>query len=223
MEGDGDGFYQQPRVELRPRPDFNRQHFGDGRAYSIGMSPASVRAAAANGTGLMAFTGRSAEEHAEQVEIHREAFREYHGKEAPPPVFAMFMYCDPHEGRVVENVEYTKRFGIASLVHYENANVERWERTPGYESYIEGAREINEIGLDAAGQAFADSQLSGTPEQVLEKLGHWHDVVGEFELMICASHGGMPMDTARKSYETFTSEVLPALQADRYSVKAETR
>src|SRR5215211_605663 len=67
IEGEGP-FYPQPRIDLRPKPS---RSFHD-RTYSVAMSPDSVDAAAALGTGMMTFLQMPVEQHMAAIETYRE-------------------------------------------------------------------------------------------------------------------------------------------------------
>lgn len=212
MTGDGP-FYNQPRVDLRPRPNLDRPSFRE-RSYSVAMSPGSVAACAELGTGLMTFKARPMESHKEFVDIHQATFREKHGREAPNAVFAEFVCV--HEDREVAKERanvYTRNYGLSVLDHYQTGKLELWSKTTGYESYGVRAAAIQEQGIEATAQEYVDSQLSGTPDDIVEAIKEQREIVGDFDLLTVFSFGGMPFDIVQENYDLFTKDVLPRLQA----------
>lgn len=202
-------YYEQPRVDIHPLPlsTFN------GRAYGVGMSPDSAEAAAKLKLGLMAFVQGDVEKvHLPTVNLYRDTYRRLHGEEPPPPVFADFTYChaDPIKAADVAG-EYTANYFRSVVTHYELAG-EHLSGIKGYESHGQNAKLIREAGLEATCRGFVDGQISGTPDQILEKIGKRRELLGDFDLLFVPYHGGMPYDLAKASFQLISDEVLPALR-----------
>ena len=207
MEGDGP-YYRQPRVELRPKPSRSFT----GRVYSVAMSPDSVDAAAGLGVGMMTFMQFPVEQHLPGVETYRAGYRAAHRAEPPAPILAEFVYCHPDADEAEKTARhYIGRYFHSLVKHYEFAGTHFGE-TKGYQAYDEGARMIREAGLDNAAQAFVDGQPWGTPEQIIAKLAHQKEVMGELDLNLMYSYGGLPFDKVEESFTLFSKEVLPALR-----------
>lgn len=99
VEGDGK-FYAQKRVPVHPAPLATFQ----GRTTCVAMSPDSAVAAGKLGVAMMAFIqGPIDTMHLPMIEQYRQAFRETHGGEAPPPLMIDLTYChrDSEEARRV--------------------------------------------------------------------------------------------------------------------------
>jgi alkanesulfonate monooxygenase SsuD/methylene tetrahydromethanopterin reductase-like flavin-dependent oxidoreductase (luciferase family) len=211
MEGPGP-MYPQARVDLRPRPNESRP-FRD-RAYSVGQSPASIEAIAELGTGLLTFKQLPDSEHAEQVELHRDIFRRNHGREAPAPIFAEFACVHEDPDTVGEWARtYLNNYGLSAMDHYGFGDVQRWSSTRGYEHYAAGAAVIADAGAQAGATAYVEAQPYGSPEEVIEKIAKQREVLGDFELLMVFSYGGMPLELVDENYRLFNEKVLPALQA----------
>jgi alkanesulfonate monooxygenase SsuD/methylene tetrahydromethanopterin reductase-like flavin-dependent oxidoreductase (luciferase family) len=206
MENDGP-FYPQPRVELRPRPS---RSFKD-RTYSVAISPDSVEAGAELGVGTMTFLQRSIEEHLPALDHYRDRFREIHGAEPRPPIFAEFLYCHSNADEAEDVARrHLAQYFLSIVKHYEFAGT-HFADTKGYQSYDEGARMIREAGLEAAAAAYADAQPWGTPDQIIEKLTAQKEVVGDLDINVVFSYAGLPFDQVEESFTLFSKEVLPAL------------
>ena len=80
IEGNGT-YYQQPRTEIRPRP----QHSFDGRIYAVAASDESVLSAAQLGAHIIMFADRPWEMRMPGIERGRALHREFHGTEPPSP------------------------------------------------------------------------------------------------------------------------------------------
>lgn len=206
IEGDGP-FYPQPRVELRPKPS---RSFAD-RMYSVAMSPDSVDAAAALGTGMMTFLQMPLDQHLTAVETYREQFGAAHGGTPKPVIFSEFLYChaDAREAETVAR-QYLSQYFLSVVKHYEFSGTHFGE-TKGYQAYDAGARMIREAGLEAAANAYAEVQPWGTPDQIVAKLQAQREMIGDLDVNVVFSYAGMPFDKVEESYKLFSKEVLPAL------------
>lgn len=207
IEGEGP-FYPQPRAEIRPRPV---RTFRD-RIHGVAMSPESAPIVGELGAAFMTFVQKPMEDHLPGIEAHRESFRRTHGREAPPPTLAQMVYC--HEDAAVAEEtarRYIANYFLSVVKHYDFTD-EHFGRTQGYESYDEMAAAIREAGLEAAAQGYVDTQLWGTPDQILEKLRGYREVVGAFDTELVPTHGGIPIELAEQSLRLFSREVLPELK-----------
>ncbi|OMQ16821.1 hypothetical protein A7K94_0200110 [Modestobacter sp. VKM Ac-2676] len=204
MEGDGP-YYPQPRAELRPRA---RSSFLD-RRYVVAGSPDSVVMAAKLRAAMMAFIVRPVPDLMETFTRYRELYQEFHGATPPPIALSVNMYCheDPEVARE-RHFQYVNRFFMANVEHYEMAG-EHFDGLKGHERYAAGAARFREIGLEKAANDYAATALWGTPEQILRQIEGIHDILGDFELSLSPSFGGMPHDQAQASLELFAREVLP--------------
>ena len=130
--------------------------------------------------------------------------------EAPPISDNVNMYC--HEDAEISKERaqrYVGTFFASNVRHYEMAG-DHFAQIEGYQRYAETARMIQEAGLEAAAAGYAACALSGTPDQILAQLTEIGDVLGDFQLIVLPSFGGMPYDQAEQSLELFAKEVMPA-------------
>jgi alkanesulfonate monooxygenase SsuD/methylene tetrahydromethanopterin reductase-like flavin-dependent oxidoreductase (luciferase family) len=204
IEGSGP-FYPQPRAELRPRP---RGSF-IGRRYCVAGSPESVVMTAKLRAGLMSFIVRPVPDLMPTFTQYRELYEAEH-HEAPLPIsLAVNMYCHEDEELARErHYKYVNRFFMSNIEHYEMAG-EHFEGIKGHERYAANAEYFREIGLEKAANDYAATALWGTPASILGQIEAIRDILGDFDLSLAASHGGMPHEQAAASLELFAREVLP--------------
>jgi alkanesulfonate monooxygenase SsuD/methylene tetrahydromethanopterin reductase-like flavin-dependent oxidoreductase (luciferase family) len=88
IEGDGK-FYKQPRIEIRPRP----QYSFDGRIYAVASSEDSVLSAAKLGAHMVMFADRPWEMRLPVIERGRELHRQFHGTQPPHVMLTEFCVC----------------------------------------------------------------------------------------------------------------------------------
>jgi alkanesulfonate monooxygenase SsuD/methylene tetrahydromethanopterin reductase-like flavin-dependent oxidoreductase (luciferase family) len=205
IEGDG-AYYPQPRTRLRPGP---RGSFR-GRLYCVAGSPDSVTSCVSLGASLMTIVVRPVQDLMPTFDSYRDQYREVHSAEPPPISLNVNMYC--HEDAAVAADRARRHIGAffaSNVRHYEMASG-HFAQTAGYERYAEQAEALREAGLEKAAEGFAAAALWGTPEQIVGKLGAIRDVLGNFELIVLPSFGGMPYEQAERSLELFAKEVMPA-------------
>ena len=75
------------------------------------------------------------------------------------------------------------------------------------------AAALRDSGLADAANAFVDINTFGTPQQILEKMETRKRQLGDFDLTVQVSYGGLTGEQAEKSIRLFAKEVLPELQS----------
>lgn len=208
IEGEGP-FYPQPRTEIRPRP---LRGIRD-RLYCVGMSPDSVEQAALLGGRLMTFTQQLWEQYAQgPLASYRSAFRRHHGGAEPPaPLTGDLMYCHPDPAVAEERgLEAMTNYFLTIVRHYELMS-DHFREVGGYDSYATASQLFRQVGLEPAARAYCSVNSYGTPEQILEKLRRRRALIGDFELNLIASYGGLSPAEAEASIRLFAEEVLPEL------------
>lgn len=208
MEGNGK-FYQQPRIEIRPRPKYSF----DGRIYAVASSEDSVEAAARLGAHMVMFSDRPWPMRLPAIQRNRELHRKFHGREAPTMLIADFCVCWPK----LDEAEELARKHMGSFVHsnFEHYELlgEHFNTVKGYDAYAQKAAIAKAAGMDGAIAGFMKAAVWGPPDRVLRELEARRSVIGEFELDVAFRFGGIPYDTAEKSLRLFAKEVLPVLQS----------
>jgi alkanesulfonate monooxygenase SsuD/methylene tetrahydromethanopterin reductase-like flavin-dependent oxidoreductase (luciferase family) len=209
IEGSGP-FYPQPRTEIRPRP---LRGVGD-RLYCVGMSPDSVEQAALLGGRLMTFTQQLWEQYATgPLETYRESYRRHHGTPPPPPLTGDLVYCH-RDAAVAEakGLEYMTNYFLTIARHYELMG-DHFKDVKGYDSYASSSELFKQVGLEPAARGYCAVNTYGTPDQIVEKLRARRALIGDFELNMIASYGGMSQVEAEASVRLFAEAVLPELHA----------
>jgi alkanesulfonate monooxygenase SsuD/methylene tetrahydromethanopterin reductase-like flavin-dependent oxidoreductase (luciferase family) len=140
---------------------------------------------------------------------YREQYLAAHGTKPPPVSLNVNMYCHEDSGIAADRARrHIAAFFASNVRHYEMAG-EHFARTAGYERYAELAEGLRAAGLEKASAAYAASALWGTPGQIAEQIAAIADVLGDFELIVLPSFGGMPYQQAERSLELFAKEVMP--------------
>jgi len=210
VEGRGP-HYKQVRTEVRPRPYAS---FKD-RLYAVGMSSDSVPVVARLGAKMMSFAQKPWADMAPHFERYRTLFEEHHHRPAPAPVCVDFLACDESAELAEANARrHMANYYLTVMEHYEMAS-DHFKSMKGYGDYATNAAALRDAGLAAAADAFVDINTWGTPRQILEKMEQRRRQIGEFDLTVQVSYGGLSGAQAEKSIRLFASEVLPELQSWR--------
>jgi alkanesulfonate monooxygenase SsuD/methylene tetrahydromethanopterin reductase-like flavin-dependent oxidoreductase (luciferase family) len=202
-------FVKQPRVDIRPEPS---QSFR-GRTYAAAVSPESARIMAELGVGVLIIPQKPWSEVAKELEAYRAIYREVNGAEAPPPITAGWVFCDPDPERArVEARRWIGGYFESVLAHYQFAG-DHLARTRGYEYYGGFAEKLATYGAERVIDFFSDLQVWGTPEQCHEKILDIRRRVGHDHFVGVFSYAGMPREEAERNLRLFAREVAPALRA----------
>ncbi len=206
MEGDGK-YYKQPRIEIRPRP----QYSFDGRIYAVASSEDSVLSAARLGAHMVMFSDRPWPMRLPAIERYRELFQRFHGVQAPSLMITDFCLCGPSVSEAEEHARrYMGKFVESNFHHYELLG-DHFAQVKGYDAYAQKAEIAKKGGLDGATEGFMKAATWGTPDRILRELEARREVVGDFELNVAWRFGGMPYEIAERSLRLFAQEVLPVL------------
>ncbi len=208
IEGNGP-HYPQKRAELRPRPYAS---FKD-RFYAVGMSSDSVPVVARLGAKMMSFAQKPWAEMAPHFNSYRELYEQHHNTRPPSPVCVDFLSCDESAEVAEANArEYMSNYYITVMEHYEMAS-DHFRQMKGYGDYADNAELLRESGMSDAANAFVDINTFGTPQQILEKMETRREQIGDFDLTVQVSYGGLTGEQAEKSIRLFADKVLPELQS----------
>jgi alkanesulfonate monooxygenase SsuD/methylene tetrahydromethanopterin reductase-like flavin-dependent oxidoreductase (luciferase family) len=113
IEGDGK-FYKQPRIEIRPRP----QYSFNGRIYAVASSEDSIDSAAKLGAHIVMFADRPWEMRLPNIERGRELHRKYHGTEPPQVMLTEFCVCGTNLAEAEEEARrYQGKFVESNFYH----------------------------------------------------------------------------------------------------------
>lgn len=208
VEGNG-RYYKQKRTEVRPRPYAS---FKD-RFYAVGMSSDSVPVVARLGAKMMSFAQKPWADMAPHFDRYRTLYENHHHKAPPSPVCVDFLSCDESAEVAEANARrYMANYYITVMQHYDMAG-EHFRNMKGYGDYADNAAVLRETGMADAANAFVDINTFGTPRQILEKMEARRRQIGDFDLTVQVSYGGLTGEQAEKSIRLFAQEVLPELQS----------
>ena len=208
--------FKQVRTEVRPRP---YKSF-EGRFYSVAMSSDSVPVVARLGAQMMSFAQKPWEEMVDHFQSYRDLFMQHHNKPAPPPVCVDFLACNESAEKAEALArEHMANYYVTVMDHYDMAG-DHFRNMKGYGDYADNAIILQETGLEDAANNFVDINTWGTPQQILEKLEARGKFLGDFDLTIQVSYGGMSPENAEKSMRLFAKEVLPEIQSWKRQAEA---
>jgi alkanesulfonate monooxygenase SsuD/methylene tetrahydromethanopterin reductase-like flavin-dependent oxidoreductase (luciferase family) len=207
LEADGE-LYQQPRVELRPRPYASFR----GRTFASAVSPESMEIMANMGVGLMVIAQKPWPTAIEELKKYRERFFELNGTEAPKPVLVIVTGVAEKQEQIDRIREvYLRRWARSTVEHYEFDNI-GFADIEGYEYYAGLAKNIQKHGMERFNGFLADLQVWGSPAQVTEKLLEYAEMTDAGGLVVPLCFGGMPAEEAKDCFDLFSAEVLPGLK-----------
>ena len=202
IEGDGQ-FYKQPRVEIRPRPEYAF----DGRIYAVASSEDSVISAVKLGAHMVMFADRPWEMRLPVIEHGRKLHREMH------LMLTEFCVCGENLAETEEEArKYQGKFVESNFVHYEFLG-EHFKTVKGYDAYQQKAEIARKMGMDGAVAGFMQAASWGTPDKILRGLETRRKLLGHFELNVAFRFGGTPMEVSERGIKLFAKEVLPVLKS----------
>ena len=208
MEGNGP-FYNQPRIEIRPRP----KHSFDGRIYAVASSEDSVESASRLGGHMVMFSDRPWHMRLPAIQRNRDLHMKYHGKPAPHMMITDFCVCGPNLAETeVHAKQYMGKFVESNFHHYEFLG-QHFQTVKGYDAYAQKAEIARKGGHEGAVAGFMEAAMWGTPDRILRELESRRAVIGEFELNAAFRFGGVPYDIAERGLKLFAKEVLPVLKS----------
>ncbi len=208
IEGDGP-YYNQPRTEIRPRP----QHSFDGRIYAVASSEESVLSAAKLGAHVIMFADRPWDMRMPGIERGRAMHREFHGTEPPDVMLTEFVVCGTDLTMCEEEArKYQGKFVESNFYHYEFLG-DHFQSVKGYDSYQQKAEIARSSGMEGAVDGFMKAASWGTPDKILRGLEERKELLGSFELNVSFRFGGTPYDVAERGLKLFAKEVLPVLKS----------
>jgi len=217
MEGLETGFveadtkwFKQPRIEVRPRPE---RSFKD-RTTMVTMSPSSVEVAARYGLRSLRFSrGRWDAQALDEINMYRETFKQCHGREAPPFYICDFVICFDDKQKIVDHTdEYFKRLFTSVANHYEFGG-EHFKSLPSYSTYVQlGEMAAAAGGPDKAYKDYIGANLVGTPEELWELHLARREMVGDYDMVVNFSFGGMPYEDVYDQAKRFADRILPRLK-----------
>jgi alkanesulfonate monooxygenase SsuD/methylene tetrahydromethanopterin reductase-like flavin-dependent oxidoreductase (luciferase family) len=200
--------YKQPPTAIRPAPFKSFR----GRTYAAAVSPESARIMARLGVGLLIVPQKPWREVAKELAEYRQLYLEINGVESPKPITAGWTFVDESADRAREMaMRYIGGYYRTVLDHYQ-FGADHMKRTKGYEYYVKMNEKLHVYGDEKAIEFFADLQVYGTPDQVLEKIGAIHQQTGNKAYVGVFSYAAMPHEEASRNIDLFVRKVMPELK-----------
>jgi len=207
MEGNGK-YYKQPRIEIRPRPEYDI----DGRVYAVASSDDSVLSAAKINAAMVMFADRPWPQRIPSINRHRELVRQMHGVEARPPLLADFCVCTPSMDGVAEMArKYMGKFVESNFEHYELMGA-HFASVKGYDAYAKKVETAKMVGIEGIIDGFMQASVWGTPDKILRTFEERRAMVGDFEFCTSFRIGGIPYELAEAGLRLYAKEVLPVIK-----------
>ena len=207
IEGHGKHF-PQPRAFIRPKPARSFK----GRVTQVAMSPDSALEAATHAAQMMIFTQKPIEEHNKDFEPYRQRFQQLHHRAAPSPLMAGITVCHEDPARAEELArKHVAGYLVTVMDHYQLMG-DHFKKAKGYETYGAAVDLMRDIGLEAVSDAYMAAQACGTPKQIIEKLAHWRDVVGDFDVLFGFRAAGIAFADAENSQRLVAEKVIPVVR-----------
>ena len=208
MEHDGQ-FVQQPRRDIRPRPE----HSFKGRVYAAAVSPESMPIMAKLGIGLLVIPQKPWHIVEQDFVVYNDIYEKENNEPAPPPLSGGSCIVDESADRAEEMAHrYISAYYASIMKHYEFGD-DPHAGVKGYEFYTNITKYINKHGSDSATTDFVNLMPFGTPEQVLEKFEVIKNTINAAGFMPGFSFGGMPYTDVENSVRLFAEKVLPEMKS----------
>ena len=205
---EGGATFNQPRVELRPRP---LRSF-EGRKFCGSFSDSSLRVAAELGFGRMILMLPQRGTDLPPDDYDR-VWKEVHGaaSEPPHPIVSGQYFVDESADRALElGARYTANTMRAAVDNYEMTNPDI-ARIPGYEGYAK--RTVPADKVDDYVEQFGKTVIAGTPRMILERMEELKRLYDPQAFLPHVYFGGMPQEEALRSMRMFAGTVLPEVHS----------
>ncbi len=207
IEGNGK-YYPQPRTPIRPGP---LQSFV-GRRYMVAMSPDTVPVCAEVGAVQCLFVFKPWPEVLPTIERYRTLFQDFHKIPALPLLTADLCFCHESADTAYELAHnYVGKYFDSFAEHYEIFGSHLTD-SKSYANYSGAKAAADAIGVDAMVKAFVDSNVWGTPKQILDKYEERRAIIGDFQASATFSFSGMTFDEVKNSMTIYATKVMPELR-----------
>ena len=178
----------------------------------VAMSPDTVPVCAEVGAVQCLFAYKPWPEVLPTIERYRTLFEQFHKTPAPPVLTADLCFCHESEDAAYELAHnYVGKYFGSFADHYEIFGAHLTE-SKSYATYSGAKAAADTIGVDAMVKAFVDSNVWGTPKQILAKYEERRAIIGDFLAGATFSFSGMTFEEARDSITTYATKVMPELR-----------
>ncbi|MGK2913071.1 MAG: LLM class flavin-dependent oxidoreductase [Porticoccaceae bacterium] len=202
-------YFQQAERTIRPAP---MPPYLD-RTFVTCQSPETADIIARMGLGMMVFAISPWKSRAQDCKVYRDAFRQYHGREAPPVVANVFVMVDEDGDRARELAhKYMSDYWISALRHYEMDGT-HFQDVKGYEFYAKSAGMMRDRSAVSMENLYVGNQVFGTPRECIEQMNRIQELAGPVTFNVSFSYAGLPYDRVKRQMKLFAEACLPQLQA----------
>jgi alkanesulfonate monooxygenase SsuD/methylene tetrahydromethanopterin reductase-like flavin-dependent oxidoreductase (luciferase family) len=206
-------FFDIPRTSIRPRPISNPER----RFYASSVSPESAEVIAKMGFGMLVIMQNEWAKAAEDIYRFQEITQSV-GHAPRSPIVLTNVSCaesrDEAQDRAM-NYLAKKWDSIDAHYHFSDGHL---ANVKGYESYGKMAKTYAKLKDESfrtkATDFYVSIQISGTPDDCIEKIGELQRVTGMDHLVTEFAFGGMPHEEAEINMRLFADRVMPVLQRD---------
>ena len=197
-------YYQQPRVDLRPKPAATFK----GRTYAAAVSPESVEIMARLGIGILVIPQKPWDAIDKELTAYRQVFQAVNKAPAPAPIIAGWVFCDSDEKKAREMaVRWIGGYWETARKHYEFGGA-HFAKTKGYEFYAT----MSQAQPDQMTEMYLDLQVWGTPKMCIDRIQQTCGRMQSEQFSAVFSYAGMPYADAERNLRQFAGDVLPVLQ-----------
>jgi alkanesulfonate monooxygenase SsuD/methylene tetrahydromethanopterin reductase-like flavin-dependent oxidoreductase (luciferase family) len=202
-------YYQIPEMSVRPQP--LSTDLAD-RMYCAWQSPETLEIAARAGLGMLFIPQKAWEEYGADVETFNEIRRDL-GLKPQQPKVVCWVYCTETESEGWDGaLQYMSEYADSARRHYEFDDTAHFKAAGSYDYYAKLSEQMQTVDEETRKQAFAGTQVWGTPEQCVEKLELIQRTTTASEFVGVFKYGAMPLEKAEKSMRLFAERVLPKVQ-----------
>ncbi|MSO77545.1 MAG: LLM class flavin-dependent oxidoreductase [Alphaproteobacteria bacterium] len=206
-------FFKIPRTSIRPRPISHPER----RFYASSVSPESAEIMAKLGFGMLVIMQNEWPKAAQDIHKFRE-ITESVGHAPRPPIVLTNVSCAESRAEADDRAKLwlaKKWDSIDTHYHFSDGHL---ANVKGYESYGKMAKTYaklkDESFREKATDFYVSIQVSGTPDDCVEKIRELRRLTGLDHLITEFSFGGMPHEEAECNMRLFAERVVPVLQRD---------
>jgi alkanesulfonate monooxygenase SsuD/methylene tetrahydromethanopterin reductase-like flavin-dependent oxidoreductase (luciferase family) len=202
-------YYQIPEMSVRPQP--LSTDLAD-RMYCAWQSPETLDIAARAGLGMLFIPQKPWEDYGADVEVFND-IRSGLGLKPLQPKVVCWVYCTESQSEGWEGaLQYMSEYADSARRHYEFDDAAHFKAAGSYDYYAKLSEQMATLDEATRQQAFAGTQVWGTPEQCIEKLELIQRTTSASEFIGVFKYGAMPLEKAEKNMRLFAEKVLPKVQ-----------
>jgi alkanesulfonate monooxygenase SsuD/methylene tetrahydromethanopterin reductase-like flavin-dependent oxidoreductase (luciferase family) len=207
-------YYEIPRTSIRPRPLSQPQR----RFYASSVSPESATLMAKLGFSMLLIMQNEWSKCASDIEKFY-AIAVQAGHHPRPPLILTNVSCAESRSEANERAHEYLGAKWDSIENHYRFSDGHLAKVRGYESYGALSKTYAKM-KDPAARAkatefYVSIQITGTPQDCLEKIAELKRLTGLDHLICEFAWGGLPHEVAETNMRLFAAEVLPVLQRDR--------